>query len=72
LNRLNTDELRLKLRIPVLEEHLDDFTEVALEFVQAGALAMGSRPTGNVTNVDSGVWVTLYDNVEDAHTDGSS
>jgi len=43
--------------------------EVALEFVQTEDLAVGSRPTGNVASLDSGVWVTLYDNVEDAHTE---
>ena len=35
-NRLKTNELRLELRIAVLEKHRDDFTEILLEFIERG------------------------------------
>lgn len=70
MNRLDTNELGLKLRIAVFEKHLNDFAKVTLEFVEIRALAVGSRPTGHMTNVDAGVRIAFYDNVEHAHSLG--
>ena len=66
-NRLKCYELRLEFRLTVLEEHLDDFTEVALKLVQGAALAMCAGPTGNCSNVKARVWVSLHDDAKASH-----
>lgn len=43
---LDTDELRFELGIAVLEEHGNNFLQIAIELVQRGALRMGAGEAG--------------------------
>ena len=64
---LRADELRVQIRLPILQQHLDDLAEVTLEFVQRLALRMGARKTGNVTDVEPGIRTTFNDGGECSH-----
>lgn len=61
LNRLGADELGFETRLPVLEEHRDDFLEVALKLVQAVALRMCAGPPRHLTDVDAGFGILMND-----------
>jgi hypothetical protein len=67
LDGLYSDKLGLELRLAILKKHAHDFLKVALEFVEALALAVGPRPARNMPNEQAGVWVTLDDEVEAPH-----
>ena len=48
--RLRSDELRVEVRVTILEQHVDDLTGVRAEFIQGLALRMRSRPAGDVAD----------------------
>src|SRR2546427_488103 len=66
-DHLDADELRLELRVPLLEKHLDDVAEVSLQLVEAGPQAVGSRPAGHAPDVQTGVGIPLNHDIEGAH-----
>jgi len=41
-DRLDTHELRCKLRFSVLRQHLQNFLEIRIEFIESGSLARGA------------------------------
>jgi len=58
-HRLGPDELGLKVRLAVFEQHRDDLGEIALKFVQACALTMRAAEPGNVADQEAGLGITL-------------
>ena len=72
LKGMCTDELCLEVRLPILEEHRDDLTEVGLKFLNGGALRVRARPAGNEAYVQAGVLVPLDYGCESAHRDVSA
>jgi len=56
--------LGLQLGLTVLQEHLDDLTEVPLEFTEIVSLGVSSRPARNVAHKHAGLWVALDDELE--------
>jgi hypothetical protein len=64
---LDADEFGLKLWFTILEEEKNDFLEVAIELVQCLPLAVRTRETGHVADVQLGIGVTLNDRGEGLH-----
>jgi hypothetical protein len=61
-DRLNPDKLGFQVGLTVLKQHGDDLLEVALQLIQARALAVGTRPARDVAYVEASVGVSLdYD-----------
>lgn len=74
LDGLEAHELGLELGFAVLEQHGDDFTQVLLEFVERGALAVRSRPSWNRADEETRIRVALDHDVRrsDAMASGSA
>src|SRR5262245_20408250 len=66
-DRLHPDELRLQLRVALLEEHLDDIAQVALQLVEAGAQAVGAGPAGHAPDVQPRLGIPFDDRIERSH-----
>src|SRR4029077_15292250 len=66
-DHLDADELRLELRVALLEKHLDDVAQVSLQLVEAGAQAVGSRPAGHAPDVQTGVGIPFNHGIEGPH-----
>jgi hypothetical protein len=60
-NPLGPDELRFKLRLAILQEHFDDFSEVAVQLIQSRSLGVSPRKTGNVAYIELGLGTALDD-----------
>ncbi len=58
-NTLRADELRVQIRLPVFQQHLDDLAEVALQLIERLALRVGAGKAGNVTDIQTCVRTTL-------------
>jgi len=67
LDSLDSYEFRFELRLTVLKEHLDDFTKILTQLVNARALAMRSGPTRDVADIKSGIGISFDDDVEGPH-----
>lgn len=48
---LDTDELRLDLRLAFLQQHLDHLAKVRPELIQGFTLRVSTRETGNVADI---------------------
>ena len=60
-NRLDAYELCLELRLTLLEEHLDDLLEVALEFIERLGLGVGTGESGNVADQQASLRILFHD-----------
>ena len=56
---LHSDELRFESRGAVLAQHLDDFLQIRVEFIERRGLRMRARKAGNIANIKSGIRATL-------------
>lgn len=65
---MGADELGNELGLPVLKQELDDLAEVGLQFIKTCALCVRSRPTGDVADVESGLWIAFDHGGIAAHT----
>ena len=54
-NKLRPDKLRFHLRLAVFQQHLDDFLQIAPQFVQRFALRMRADKTRNMTDEQTGL-----------------
>ena len=64
---LRADEFRLELWFTVLQEHLDDFPEIIVEFVECFALRVRFWKTRNEPYEQPGIGVSLDDRSEHFH-----
>jgi hypothetical protein len=69
LDRLNTDELGLELRLAIFQEHLDDLLKVPPQLVQGLALAVRAGPAWDVADVQAGVGIPFDHDAESTHSD---
>ena len=60
-NGLNAYEFGLQIWLPVLEEEGNDFLEIPIELVQRGALAVSSRESRDVADIEPRIRVALHD-----------
>ena len=51
LYRLGSDELRFHGRLAILEQHLDNFGQIRIQFFDRFALGMRAGKAGNISNV---------------------
>ena len=58
---LSTDVLTLELRLPVLQEHRDDFVKIRVELVERAALGVCPGKPRDMADEETGVWVALDD-----------
>ena len=63
---LDRHELGLEFRLPILEEHAE-FLQVRLQFIERLALAVCTRPAGDMADEQAGVRVAFDDHVEGSH-----
>lgn len=64
---LHPDKLRFEYRVAVLQQHLDDFAKVAVEFIEGRALRMRSRKTGYEPHEQASLGIALDHGGEIAH-----
>ena len=64
---LGADELRFKIRFPVLQKHLNHFPEIALKLIQRLPLRVSARKAGNESDIEPGIGTTLNDCGECSH-----
>jgi hypothetical protein len=58
-DRLNTHELRREFRLSVLQQHLQNFLEIRIEFIERASLRVRARETRNIPNEKPSLRVTL-------------
>ena len=58
---LSADKLSFKHRFSIFQEHFQHFAKIRVELVQRGGLRVGSRESGNVAHVETGLRI-LFDN----------
>jgi hypothetical protein len=68
LNRLGSDELGFQGRLAILEQHLDDFGQIPIQFFDRFALGMRTGKAGNISNVEARVGAPLDDGRVGSHT----
>jgi hypothetical protein len=62
LDGLHCDEFRLRARIVVIfQQHAYNLLKVTLYLIEGFALGVGSRPTWNITDIQSRLVITLND-----------
>ena len=66
-NCIGADELGIELRITILQEHLNNLFHVVKKFIDGGPLGVGTRPSGDVSNIDPGIGVEFDDSCIIAH-----
>jgi hypothetical protein len=71
-DRLETHELRREFRLSVLQEHLQNFLEIRIEFIERASLRVRARETRNIPNEKPSLRVTLDHSGEASHLYTSS
>ncbi|MDE0303571.1 MAG: hypothetical protein OXI87_01615 [Albidovulum sp.] len=66
-NDLRADRLGLRRRSTVVQEHWDDFPEIAIELVERLALAVRSGKARNMADIQTGVPAALDNGGESVH-----
>jgi hypothetical protein len=66
-DRFRSYKFRFELRFTVFEQHRDDFSQIAAQFFQSGALRMSPGESGHVTNKQFRLWIALYNRGECSH-----
>ena len=57
-------ELSIQLRLAVLEEHLNNFLEIGVQFIERGCLGMGTRKSRHVPHIQTCCRIELYNSRE--------
>jgi hypothetical protein len=60
-DRLDADELGLKLRFAVFEEESNDLFQVSVELIERLGLAVSTREARDIPDVQAGIRITLHD-----------
>ena len=58
---MSADKFYFKHRFSIFQEHFHHFAKVRIELVQRDGLGVGSRESGNVTHVETGLRIS-FDN----------
>jgi hypothetical protein len=58
---LRSDELTVELGLAILEEHLDNFSQILIQLIKGLSLRVCARKPRHVANVDARVRAPLYD-----------
>lgn len=56
---LNTNKFGLQVRLPILEEHGDDFLEIAVQLVEGCPLGVGTAKSRHEPHEQLGPWATF-------------
>ena len=67
LNRSHIYQFGLQHWFAVFEEHFDNFAQIALKFIDVGALGVGAGPTWNIAHQEARVWIALDNKFEGSH-----
>jgi hypothetical protein len=64
---VRADKFTLKAGLAILQEELDDFDQVLVEFVEGLRLSVRARPSGDVPHIEARIGVTLNNGGVTAH-----
>ena len=67
VERLRPDELRLKHRVAILEQHIHDFPQLRMKFVQRLALRVRAGPAGDIPDEQAGRLIAFDYSRKGAH-----